>query len=251
MPLVWVAVGVVAGVGITAVGPGGVLVTIALHALSELSPAQVAGTAIVTHVGTGLLGSAVYWRSGQLRQGSARHMAAVLAAAALVGTPAGVAVNGLLSPRGFSTLLGLFVAAVALLLWRRQRRADAGAGEPEPTEPSTAALAAIGALVALVGGAVGVGGPLLTVPVLVALGVGVLPVLAASQVQALVISAVGSAGYLAQGAIDWPLALWLGLPQLVGVVIGWRLAHAVPARQLRYALALALLALAPYLVLRG
>jgi hypothetical protein len=41
--------------------------TIALFALTGLAPAQVAGTAIVTHVATGALGTAAYTRSGQLR----------------------------------------------------------------------------------------------------------------------------------------------------------------------------------------
>ena len=44
--------GLVCGIGITALGPGGVLATIALFAFTDLSPAQVAGTAIVTNLAT-------------------------------------------------------------------------------------------------------------------------------------------------------------------------------------------------------
>jgi hypothetical protein len=62
--------GLIAGIGITAVGPGGVLVTIGLFALTGLSPAEVAGTAIVTHVATGAAGTAAYVRSGRLREAS-------------------------------------------------------------------------------------------------------------------------------------------------------------------------------------
>jgi hypothetical protein len=40
-----IAFGLVAGIGITAVGPGGVLVTVGLFVLTDLSPAAVAGTA--------------------------------------------------------------------------------------------------------------------------------------------------------------------------------------------------------------
>ena len=76
------AVSLIAGIGITALGPGGVLATIALWAFTSLSPAQIAGTAIVTHIGTGILGSFAYVRSGQLREPQTRKMALVLAATA-------------------------------------------------------------------------------------------------------------------------------------------------------------------------
>ncbi|GAA2383386.1 MULTISPECIES: TSUP family transporter [Gordonia] len=53
----------------------------------------------------------------------------------------------------------------------------------------------------------------------------------------------------AQGAIDWPLAALIGVPELAGVLVGWRVAQALPTRVLKMALTAALLALAPYLAL--
>ncbi|MCX4649072.1 MULTISPECIES: hypothetical protein [unclassified Streptomyces] len=49
---------------------------------------------------------------------------------------------------------------------------------------------------------------------------------------------LGLGGYIAE-----PYAR----PQLVGANVGWRIAHAVPARRLKYTLVGTLLALAPYL----
>ncbi|NEA24355.1 TSUP family transporter, partial [Actinomadura bangladeshensis] len=122
-----VLIGLAAGVGITAVGPGGVLVTVGLFAFTDLSPAQVAGTAIVTNVATGLLGTAVYTRSGQLRDPGTRRTAALLAGGAVAGTPLGVLANGLVTGRVFGMLLGAFLALVAVLvLWRRPGDAAAG-----------------------------------------------------------------------------------------------------------------------------
>lgn len=72
--------GFVGGVGISAIGPGGVLPTIGLFALTSLSPAEVAGTAIVTHIATGAVGAAAYTRSGQLRQPHTRRTALILVA---------------------------------------------------------------------------------------------------------------------------------------------------------------------------
>lgn len=235
----------VAGVGITAIGPGGVLVTIGLFALTGLSPAQVAGTAIVTHVATGLLGTAVYTRSGQLRAPGTRQIALVLAAAAVVGTPLGVLANGAVDSRAFGVVLGVFVGGVALVVGYRDR-APRRTGRPGPR-----LIAVVGAGVAAASGLVGVGGPLLAVPILVALGVPPLAAIAAAQVQSVVIAGVGTFGYVAIGAVRWQLAALVGVPELAGVFLGWLVARMLPTRVLTYALVASLAGLAPYLALHG
>ncbi|GAB3767754.1 TSUP family transporter [Microlunatus parietis] len=114
-------IGLAGGIGITAVGPGGVLPTIGLFALTGLSPAQVAGTAIVTHVATGALGTTAYTRSGQLREPATRRIALILAGTALLGTPLGVLAGTAVSRHAFAVVLGLVVAAAAGLVWWRAR----------------------------------------------------------------------------------------------------------------------------------
>lgn len=243
-----VALGLLAGVGITALGPGGVLATVGLFALTPLTPATVAGTAIVTHVATGLLASFAYLRSGQLREPRTRRVSIILAAAAVVGAPLGVVVNSAVSGRVFGILLGAFVAVVGALVWYRERGSGNAHARPRHATPL---LAAIGFGVAALSGMFGVGGPMLSVPLLVAIGEPVLSALGAAQVQSIVIAAVGTLGYLIQGAIDWPLAALVGVPELCGVLVGWKVARSTPTRGLRYALIVALFALAPYLALRG
>ena len=78
-------IGLVGGVGISAVGPGGVLPTIGLFALTPLSPAAVAGTAIATNIGAGVAGTVAFAASGQLRDPATRRTAVLLAVAAVVG----------------------------------------------------------------------------------------------------------------------------------------------------------------------
>jgi uncharacterized membrane protein YfcA len=240
--------GLVGGIGITAVGPGGVLPTIGLVILTDLSPASVAGTSIVTHIGTGIVGTAAYTRSGQLREPDTRRVAALLAAAAVAGTPLGVLANSWVEGDVFAVLLAVAVAVVGVLVWVREHHLR--------REESLAPLAAplvlgVGLGVALVAGLFGLGGPMLSVPLLVICGLPVRRALGAAQAQSVVIAAVGTAGYLAQGTIDWPLAFAIGVPELAGVLIGWRVAHAVSSRQLKYALAIVLVSLTPYLALHG
>jgi uncharacterized protein len=248
-------ISLVAGVGISAVGPGGVFMTIGLYAFTPLSPALVAGTAIVTHVGTGLVGTAAYLRSGQFRRRATRRIAAILCATALLGVPAGIWINTHVSRHGFGSLLGVLTAAIGVLVLYRQWRgggeaARTEAGATRPSLPDvTAAL--IGSCVAAAGALFGIGGPMLCVPLLVAAGVPMLPALAAAQAQSVVGSGLGTVGYAVQGAIDWPMAVFIAIPQMLGVVVGWRIAHAVPARALAFVLAAALIGLAPYLALGG
>jgi uncharacterized membrane protein YfcA len=111
-------------------------------------------------------------------------------------------------------------------------------------------VAAVGVAVGLVSGILGLGGPMLSVPLLLALGVAVLAALAAAQVQSIVIAGVGTIGYALHGSVDWGLVLLIGLPELVGVVVGWRIAQILPTRMLRGILIAVLLLLAPYLALR-
>jgi hypothetical protein len=239
--------GLLGGVGITALGPGGVLPTIGLFALTTLSPAGVAGTAIVTHVATGVLGTAAYTRSGQLRDPATRRTACTLAGTALLGTPIGVLINSGVSKQAFGLVLGVFVAGVAVLVWYRERRP----GDEAAKHPPVAVVAGLGLGVSAAAGLVGIGGPMLTVPLLVALGVPVLESLASAQAQSVVIAATGTLGYLANGSIDWPLAALVGIPELAGVLLGWKIAQVLPTRTLKRALIVALFALAPYLALHG
>jgi len=238
-------IGLVGGIGITTVGPGGVLPTIGLLALTGLSPAQVAGTAIVTHIGTGVVGTLAYTRSGQLRARDTRRMALILAATALVGTPLGVITGAVVSKDAFTVVVGAVVAAAAGMVWYR------GRSDASPSaDPPTAMVLAIGLSVSAVSGLVGIGGPMLTVPLLAAAGLPILRSLACAQVQSIVIATVGTLGYLLHGAIDWPLALVIGIPELAGVLVGWKIAHALPIRVLRIALIAVLCVLAVYLIAR-
>ncbi|MEU7043364.1 sulfite exporter TauE/SafE family protein [Streptomyces varsoviensis] len=240
--------GLAGGIGITALGPGGVLPTIGLFALTGLAPAEVAGTAIVTHIATGALATAAYTRSGQLREPATRRTALILAGVAVIGTPLGVLVNTMVSKGAFGLLLGAFAALVAVLVWYRERHGGPGEGASHPAAPW---IAVLGFAVAAASGIVGIGGPMLTVPLLVAAGVPMLESLAAAQAQSVVIAGIGTLGYVAHGAVDWRLAALVGVPEIAGVLIGWKIARALPTRTLKYALVAALLAVAPYLALHG
>jgi hypothetical protein len=242
-------IGLIGGVGISSVGPGGILPTIGLLVLTPLAPAAVAGTSIVTHVATGIAGAAAYHRSGHLAGPATRRTAIILAVTALPGVPLGIVANSHISAHGFGLVIAVIAASVAGLLWYRSSRPatrEAGRG----VRP-TAAVAAVGLLVSAACGLVGIGGPMLTVPLLVLLGMPMLDAVAASQVQAVVVSSIGSIGYAASGSINWLLALMIGVPEVAGVLVGWRVARVLPVRVLTTTLIVTLFAVAPYLALHS
>lgn len=241
----------IGGIGITAIGPGGVLVTIALFAFTELSPAEVAGTAIVTHIGTGLVGSLAYIRSGQLREPRTRRLAAVLSVAALVCTPLGALINAQVSSRQFGIVLAVFVVVVGLLVIGRELRRPVHHDDTHDHLEALGPQTTLGGIVAVISGLLGVGGPMISVPVMVIAGYPMLAALAAAQVQSIVIAGSGTLSYIAQGSISWPLVVITGVPQVIGVWLGWKVAQAVPTRPLKYALAAVLVVLGPILLLNG
>jgi hypothetical protein len=240
-----------AGIGCTTLGPGGIFTTIALYSLTTVPSSTVAGTAQLTFVGVGLLGSVAYLRSGELAIGENARMAAVLSVASILGALAGAQINTYVSRDLFGLLLGGFAVATGVLIVYRERSATL----PDltvalTTTRGTALLAALGLSLGVLSSLLGVGGPVIAVPVLVMLGVPMLAALAVAQVQSIFIATFSTVGYALNGAVSIELALLVGIPQLVGALLGWRIAHYVDPERLKVALGITLVAVGPYLALQ-
>ncbi|HLR33348.1 MAG TPA: sulfite exporter TauE/SafE family protein, partial [Fodinibius sp.] len=109
----------------------------------------------------------------------------------------------------------------------------------------------VGIGVGFSGGLLGVGGPVLAVPMLVVLGAPMLLSVALAQVQSIFISGMATVGYALQGVVNWKLAAFLVIPLLIGTVVGWYVAQRIRVRRLKVALALVLVALGIYLMAGG
>ena len=247
-----VVIALVGGVCITTIGPGGIFVTIALFLLLDLGPSEVAGTASATFIATGIVGSLAYLRSGQLANKTAGRAALLLSIASVIGAFFGAQLNTLLDARVFGALLGGFVLMTGLIIVVRQRKGLDPLKELDlDSRAGTIAMLGIGIAVGLPGGLLGVGGPVLAVPLLVILGVPMLLALALAQVQSIFISAFATVGYAIHGAIQWDLAVLVGIPLLIGTVAGWWIAQRIKPARLKMFLALVLLGLGVYLLVGG
>lgn len=250
-PVTLVALALVAflaGIGITAIGPGGIAITIALS-VSPLSPAVIAGTGSATNVVAGVLGSGMYARSGELLAPSGKRLTVVLSAFSVVGALAGQRINGYVSKPEFTTVLGVVVFLTGVLTFYRVRYDSGLLSVSLDTTRGLAVVAALGVFVGVPGGLLGIGGPVLAVPLLVAVGVPLLSGVAAAQVQSVFIATPATVAYLLEGAISPPLVALFLVPEICGLFVGWKIAHRVDADRLKLALAGVLVLLTPYFVL--
>ena len=245
-------IALIGGFCITTIGPGGIFVTIALFALLPLDPSTVAGTASAAFIATGIAGSLGYLRSGQLREKHAVKAAVILSLASIIGAFAGSQLNTLLNASAFAILLGIFVFLTGMIIiYRQKNKLKPDSKLQMGTPKGLILLVAVGIAVGLPGGLLGVGGPVLAVPLLVVLGVPMLMSVALAQVQSVFISGVATAGYAMHDAVDWYLALYLTIPLLIGAVAGWLSAQKIRAEKLQIALAVVLIILGIYLITGG
>ena len=201
---------------------------------------------MIVTFGAASLGSATYLRSGHLKEPATRRLALLLSPAAILGTPIGVLANGYVSVHAFAGLLGVCLITVGALLtihrWRRSRW-----GAPI----SRSRIFTIGALVAAVSGLFGLGGQILSVPLLTLAGVPALSALSSAQVQSVVIAGVGAVGYAGRGDISWHLAVLTSVPVFLGALMGSRLARTQSDHHLGFALIAALFCLGTYLLVHS
>jgi len=108
--------------------------------------------------------------------------------------------------------------------------------------PRTAQLLAIGLAGGLFGALFGVGGGIVLVPCLLLVGFGQRQAAATSLAAILVTSVVAASTYALHGDVKPGAAALVGLPAVVGVVVGTDLQQRIPVQRLAYLFALVLLA---------
>lgn len=166
-----VVVAFLAGVGNTGVGVGGVFLTAALYAFTDLPTEVVAGTALATFAATGAL------------TGTGRTLAGVLGAGSAVGVLGGILLNDKLPTATVETLFGVAIVSVGVVIAYRERYGLRPIADIDPeTASGKASFVALGAGIGLVSGLLGIGGLAVVVPTLVLLNVSLLVTVGVGQV---------------------------------------------------------------------
>lgn len=239
------AVALLVGLLIGAVGVGGVLLIPALAMLTPLGIRSAMATALLTFVFTGIAATALFQRRGSIDWSITRPLCVGSAVFGFVGAW----VNSRLDATVLTAILALLIVMAGVYSLLAPGTGGAAAFEGRPAA-RRALLVAVGAATGFGSGLTGVGGPALSVPMLVLGGFAPLAAVGASQVVQVIAAMSGSAGNLLHGAIDWHLAALLTGIEVLGVWLGVHLAHAVNARTLRRAVGVLCVAVGAALLLR-
>lgn len=208
------------GVCIGTVGIGGVLLPPALTGLAGLDIHAAAGTSSWCFLFTGLVGTLGYAR----HQAMPWRFGGLLTLGAAPAAAAGALVNGLVPATALWLVLAVVTAGSGgYNLWARPR---------EARELPAPAAVGVGAAVGFGSALTGTGGPVLLVPVLLALGVPALTTIAAGQLIQLPLVGFATLGYAAQGSVHFGLGTALGVLAGAGTFLGTRLARRLRGQHL-------------------
>lgn len=218
------------GVGtlIGAVGIGGILLIPALTAFAGLPIHTAMATALFTFAFTGVAGTVMFQRRGSIDWAVTRPVLIGAIFFAFVGAW----VNSLTGPGALAIILAaiiIFAGVYTLATWH---------GMPEPAfhgrrHAQQMLLLALGAIAGFGSGLTGVGGPALSVPLMVLFGFSALTSIGTSQVIQIVAAVSGTLGNLKYGTVDFGIAATVTLIEIAGVLLGARIVHAVNANLLR------------------
>lgn len=227
--MIWLLlVSVLVGILIGAVGVGGILLIPGLNVLAGLAIHEAMATALFTFIFTGALGTFLFQRRGSIDWGIT---VPVCVGAAIFGF-LGAWANAKIEARELTLILSSLIifAGVYTISTRNLARPAMLQGRPRLQQ---ALLVGIGAVAGFGSGLTGVGGPALSVPAMVLFGFSPLTTIGVSQVIQILAAVSGSAGNLRYGSINFKLAIIVTFFELIGVLVGVRIVHAIDARSLR------------------
>ena len=212
------------GVGtlIGAVGIGGILLIPALTAFAGLGIQEAMATALFTFAFTGITGTVMFQRRGSIDW----RVTTAICGGAVPFAFLGAWLNSLTRPAVLELLLAgviIFAGVYTLAAWRGMR--DPAFHRDHKLQQLL--LAAIGAVAGLGSGWTGMGGPALSVPLMVLCGFPALTSIGASQVIQIIAAATGTLGNLNFGTVNFTIAAVVTVLEIAGVYIGSRIVHAV------------------------
>jgi uncharacterized membrane protein YfcA len=219
----YVALGASAGLLVGCVGIGGVILVPALVYVAGYPVPMAIAAAMCAFIVSGLVGSYAYCKAGSIPW----RMTLPLWLGALPCAFGGALLVDSIAPAFLELAIGVLTLGSGLHALAGRRESDDG------RMPAAAALAAVGAVTGLASAMTGTGGPLVLVPILVALDVPMLASIGLAQAIQLPIAAAATAGFFLSGLLDVTLASALAAGIALGTWLGAKAAHALPTDTLR------------------
>lgn len=198
----------------------------------------------------GIISSWNYHRQGNLPM----ELAVPLGIGSVAGAVIGVALNSLIPADVVKLLLNLVVLVSGLsILWRSRPKAGGAGGqarEGRGLPQSKRFYLVLGFLVAVICALSGAGGPILLMPVLVTLGLGVHKAIGVALFDSIFIALPSVAGYALRSSMGeiWPLLAVSCAALAVGVLAGSRNAHRIRQQPLKISVAVFSVAISLYMI---
>lgn len=235
----------VVGTLIGAVGIGGVLLIPALSVFAGLGIHEAMATALFTFIFTGITGTALFQRRGSIDW----RITVPVCVGAVFCAFIGAWMNSLTRPSLLALILAgiiIFAGVYTLATWRGLQQPSLQ-NRPQAQQ---SLLFGIGATAGFGSGFTGVGGPALSVPIMVLFGFPTLSSIGTSQVIQIIAAASGTLGNLQFGTINFSIAGVVTVLEIAGVFLGARIVHAVNADSLRKFVAVLCIVVGIYLIAR-
>ncbi len=216
--------GLLVGVFIGCVGIGGVLLVPGLVYLVGMDVQVAIATSMLSYLFSGAVGAVEYARRGSIQW----PMALWLCLGAMPAAYLGAATVSVLSARWLEAIIAalvLFSGIYAL----RQRAPEAS----HKILPGAAGLGVVGGVTGFGSALSGTGGPLVLIPILIWMKLPLLTAVGLSQVIQLPIAALATIGNFQHGEVNVLASLAIAVLLMLGVVVGVRVAHRLPARLLK------------------
>jgi uncharacterized membrane protein YfcA len=222
---VWIALlGMVSGLMIGWIGIGGVILVPALVFVAGIAIQIAIPAAMFAYILSGLVATFVFARNKSIDWPMASSLCIGGAPAAFAGAWAVASVDD----RLLAGCLGLLTLLSGLNSLRPRIRA-----ESDHRKLSHGTLLSVGAGTGFLSSLTGTGGPLVLVPILLSMRLGVLASVGLSQVFQLPVAIAATVGNLVFGKLDLLLGMILAVSLSGGAWCGAKLAHAVPRATLR------------------
>jgi uncharacterized protein len=226
MELLGIAVlGTTSGLMIGCIGIGGVILVPALVFLGGISIKIGIPAAMFAFILSGLVASFVFARNKSIRWG----MAAWLCAGATPTAFAGAWAVSVVNPRVLEAGLGLLTFLSGINALRTRHSVNELGCHPE----TNTMLLGVGAVTGFLSSVSGTGGPVVLVPILIAMKLPVLTAVGLSQTIQLPVAIAATFGNVIYGELDYALGGILAATLTVGSWYGAKLAHTLPRAALR------------------
>lgn len=218
--LILISLGIGALVG--GAGIGGFFMPPALTLVTGLSIHQGMATSLFTFIFTGVVGAIYFHRQGTIDW---RSVWPVCSGAALTGF-VGAWIGAMLSASTRSLVLAAVILIAGIYTLTTGDRGGVFA-LPQDGRRKWLVLAAIGAVTGFLSGLTGIGGPALSVPLMVLFGFSILTAIGTGQVLQIVGALSGTLANLRFGHIDYSLAAFISFFEILGVLLGAYIIHRV------------------------